>query len=335
MAVRIKDIAKLANCSEATVSLALNGSTLVNENTRKTILETAKKAGYIPNVYAKKLARRESRCLGLIIPDIENVFYASLVKHINAATKASGYNLITAISENSVETEKELISSMIENRAEGVILVPMNKANPDPSYVSLLDGYGIPYVFCADYYESLHGSSAAVMSDIEKGMYELTKEVVRMGYKNPAYLTGDNSVVSLRLREKGFTRAALELKADSCICKLETLDYSAAYDAVKRILAECPETDVFICVNDMIAAGVLNSLSEFGRSVPQTGVAGFDNVIFSRISHPQITTVEQNIREIAEKSVELLINKDEDKKDIIIPTKIIIRQSLTLKGEAK
>lgn len=332
MAVGIKDIAKRANCSEATVSLALRGNSLVSEKTRAAILEIAKDIGYIPNLAARKLARRESGCLGLVIPDIENVFYASLVKHINAATKERGYDLIIAVSENNPAAEKKILSNMIENRVEGVVFVPMNKANPDPSYLSVLSDYHIPYVFCTDYYESLHGAAPVIMSDLEDGMYRLTKEVLRLGYQNPVYLTGDDAVMSLRLRQAGFERAAAETNTDSCIYRLETLNYRAAHNAIGGILKKRPDTDVFICVNDMIAAGTLNALSEGNYPVPQKGVAGFDNVIFSRISYPKISTVEQDVKTIAETSVTVLLEKKENKENIMIPTKIIKRESL--KGDS-
>ena len=331
MAIGIKDIAMRAKCSEATVSLALNGSSLVNEKTREKILEVADKIGYIPNLSARKLARRESGCLGLIIPDIENVFYASLVKHINDATKERGYNLIIAVSENNPESEKKIISNMIENRVEGVVFVPMNKANPNPSYLEMLDNYHIPYVFCTDYYEGMQSAAPVVMSDLEDGMYRLTRGVIGMGYKSIAYLTGDDAVVSLRLRKDGFERAAAENVVDSYIYRLEKLSYRAAHDAIGDIMKSRPDTDAFICVNDMIAAGALNALSEMNCSVPKIGVAGFDNVIFSRIAFPRISTVEQDIEGMAKKSVELLLDKDEKKNNVILPTKIIKRESL--KGE--
>lgn len=329
MAVGIKDIARRAGFSEATVSLALNGSNLVNEHTKEIILEIAQEIGYIPNLSARNLARRESGCLGLIIPDVENVFYASLVKYINDATKEKGYNLIIAVSENNPQAEKKIISNMIENRVEGVVFVPMNKKNSNPDYVTMLDHYYIPYVFCSDYYKMFRNEAPVVMSDLENGMYQQVLEVVAMGYKNLVYLTGDDAVESLYLRRKGFERAVQENGVQSRVYRLDKLSYKAARSAISEILENYPETDAFVCVNDMIAVGALNALAEQGISVPEEkGIAGFDNVIFSRISFPQISTVEQDIEEIAKKSVEILIEKNRQHDDVIIPTKIIKRGSL-------
>lgn len=195
----------------------------------------------------------------------------------------------------------------------------------------MLDNYNIPYVFCTDYYEGMQGEVSVVMSDLEEGMYRLTKEVIGMGYREIAYLTGDDAVVSLRLRKNGFARAAAESNVDSYIYGLEKLSYRAAHDAIGNIVKDRPDTDAFVCGNDMIAAGTLNAISEMNCSVPEVGVAGFDNVIFSRIAFPRISTVEQDIKGMAKKSVELLMKKDKKKRDVILPTKIIKRESL--KGE--
>ena len=328
--VGIKDIAKKVGCSEATVSLAMNNSPLVNKNTKKERLKIADEIGYIPNLSARALARKKSGCLGLIIPDIENVFYSSLVNYINHAAVENGYKLIIAVSENNAESENHIISTMIENRVEGVIFVPMNVSNSNNAYISQLEDYKIPFVFCSDYYEEYKDKAPVVMSDLENGMYELVKKVISLGYKNIAYLTGDNSVKSLHLRTKGFNRAIEECGVNCNIVKLDKLNYNAAQKVVKLILKEHPEIDAFVGINDMVAIGIINALSELGINVPEEkGVVGFDNVIFSKVSYPRITTIEQDIEMMANECVEMLINGK--KNDYIIPTKYIERDSIKSK----
>ncbi len=230
------------------------------------ILEIADEIGYIPNLSARALARKKSGCIGLVIPDIENVFYSSLVKYINEAAQASGYKLIIAVSENKRESENHIISTMIENRVEGVIFVPMNAPNEDTSYLTQFDDYYIPYVFCSDYYEA-QKKVPIVMSDLEKGMYDLVRKVVSYGYKNIDYLTGDDAVTSVRLRTSGFVKAAEESNVKYSITKLDKID-NTAKEAVSRILRDYPETDIFVGVNDMVAIGVVNGLSELKYDVP-------------------------------------------------------------------
>lgn len=329
MAVGIKEIAIKTGYSEATVSLALNGNEAVNKNTKKIICETAEELGYIPNSAARNLARKKSGCLGLVIPDIENVFYASLVKYINEAVKKRGYNLLIAVSDNNADEEAAIIENMIENRAEGVIIVPMSVPNAFPEYIKSLEKYSVPFVFCSDYYEGFEKNTPVIMSDSESGMYELVKNIIDMGYRNLVYLTAKEGVPSLDQRKRGFDNAASECGVNTKIFRLPKIDYKSACEAARKILKEDPEIDAFVCVNDMIAVGVVNTLSAMGISVPEEkGVAGFDNVVFSQIAYPRIATSEQDIESIAQKSVDCLLDIKNCYKKILIPTKITLRDSL-------
>lgn len=327
MVVRIKDIARMVGCSEATVSLALNNSNLVKQETKELILKTADEVGYIPNVSARALVKMKSGCIGLVIPDIENVYYASLVKYINQATHDQGYELTIALSDNQAQSEEKAISTMIRNRVEGVIFVPMNLPNQDAAYLRRLQRYSIPYVFCSDYYRGEKDGVPVIMADLEQGMYDLVTRVAQRGYRHISYLTGDDRVVSLELRTKGFRRAAEENGLSYHISRLPRMDYNSARAAVQEILQTQPETEAFVCVNDMSAIAAVNVLSEMGLRVPEDkGVAGFDNVIFSRISSPGIHTVKQDLEQIAAESVATLL--DGCREDVIVPMQFIERGSL-------
>lgn len=327
MAIRIKDIAKMVGCSEATVSLALNNSNLVKRETKELILKTAEEVGYVPNVSARALVKKKSGRLGLVIPDIENVYYASLVKYINQATHEKGYELIIALSDNLAQAEERAISTMIENRVEGVIFVPMNIPNEDTGYLRRLRSYSIPYVFCSDYYRTEKEDVPVIMADLERGMYDLVTQVARRGYRHVSYLTGDDRVVSLELRTKGFREAAEENGLSYHITRLDRTSYKYARVAVEETLRNHPETEVFVCVNDMSAIAAVNVLSEMGLRVPEDkGVAGFDNVIFSRISSPGIHTMKQDLEKIAVESVGTLLGGGRE--DVIVPMQFIERGSL-------
>src|SRR5690242_664051 len=113
MAVKIKDIAKYAEVSEATVSLALNNNPLVKNETSLKVKKIAKEMGYVPNAMARGLARSKSETIGLIIPDIESVYYGKLVKEIDENVKAEGYNMFLAISNDKAEQEKQIINKFI------------------------------------------------------------------------------------------------------------------------------------------------------------------------------------------------------------------------------
>lgn len=331
MPIGIKDIAAAAGVSEATVSLALNRSGLVSDRTRERILAIAGELGYVPNAAARSLARRKNRMLGLIVPDIENVFYSTLVKYINGHAHAMGYGLSIGISDNRAETERRIVDEMIQNRPAGVIAVPMNVPNRNPSYFAHLDRYQVPYLFCSDYYKALAGAAPRVLSDLESGMYALARHVAELGYRDIVYMTGSSSVPTLELRETGLRRALGERGLEPCVLRLGRLDYAEACRRTRQHMERKRKPDAFVCVNDMLAIGVVNTLTAMGVSVPgDIGVAGFDDVIFSHISPIEITTVRQDIGEMAARSVEGIIRMagGERPEDRLIATSMVCRNSL-------
>lgn len=327
MAFNIKDVAKRAEVSPATVSLALNGSELVNKETQKRVKKIAEEMGYKPNPYAQKLVLQKSRMIGLIIPDITNVFYAVLVQHVNNAVRKAGYGLYIAMSNDSTETEKTILEEMRNNRMEGILLAPVNVPNNNPDY---LHNFDIPLVFTTAGYPLI--DKPCVMSDLENGMYFLTKLLIERGRKNIAYITGQSEVYTLDLREKGFLRASSDINIK--IFHNDNVSYKTACCVTFEILNADKKFDAVICVNDMMAIGVVNTLLQHGIKIPEDiAVCGYDDVIFAEISPVPITTVRQDIEAIAIKSTEILfsliksekINCDKNK---IIKNEIIIRKSI-------
>ena len=332
MSVNLTDVAEALGVSTATVSLALNGSDLVNLETRKRVTEMADKLGYIPNSIARGLARKKSGSLGLIIPDIENVYYSELVKHIDNFSKQAGYRLFIMISNNNPKEEEETVSVMIANQVEGVIIVPVNMPNQNTDYFKKLQSNNIPFVFSSSMY---HGFNAPyVMCDLEEGMYQLTVHLVKKNkHRNYLYLTGPEDVTSLIPREKGFLRALRETdNINFEIIRVNSVDYDSACEAIEAHLQGEQLADVIMCVNDTMAIGVINILARNGISVPgDVSVTGFDNSLFAEVSVVKLTSVLQDIESIAKHSTEILIksiNKEEAfETEILIPTQIIKRAS--------
>ena len=148
----MKDVAGRAGLSVATVSLALSGSDKVSKSTRQRVEKLAREMGYRPNLYARKLVTRRSRQIGLIVPDIENVYYASLAQRIFNDLTASGYGLMISTSMNSRLTERRIICEMIENRVDALMIAPVNTPNSDAGYLAMLDEAGIPLLFVTSAY---------------------------------------------------------------------------------------------------------------------------------------------------------------------------------------
>lgn len=332
MYIKISDIAKRAGVSKATVSLALNGSERINELTRKRIQQLAQEMGYSPNPAARRLATKRSSQIGLIIPDIENVFYAALVRFLSDAAHDGGYDLMISTSENRIDREKRLIQSMLNSRVEGLILAPVNVPNDEPDYLNEVARIGLPLVFTTSKYpEKKH---FCVMSDLYDGMRQIMTALSQKGYRRIMMLSGPENVYALELRTNGYLDSIQSLKLSySRICSIPEVTYQGALDLISGMKElDC---DAIVCVNDMMALGVVNALLGRGVRVPQDiGVAGYDDVIFSRISPVPITTVRQQIKCIAEQSMQMLLDVIEGRLDKnvsveqLLPCGIVYRNSV-------
>lgn len=322
MSVSIKEIAAKAGVSPATVSLALNDSDLVKLETKEMIKELAKEMGYTPNPYARRLVRRKSGMLGLIVPTIRNVYYADLVHYINEAVRRTDYGLIIATSDNSPKIERKIIREMHSSMAEGIMLAPLNVLENNAQLIEECD---IPIVFTTAKYADT--KRPFVMADIEKGMEQLVGEIVAGGRKRLALITGQAGVFELDLRERGFLTAAKGVQHD--VIRIDRLDYKGGSSAVDKIING--GYDAAVCVNDMVALGVVNALMLSGVKVPEEiGVSGFDDNIFAKTSAVPITTVRQDVLEIAEKTVGAMLQLVEKKKcsSLTIDCEIIKRRSI-------
>ena len=328
--VKLGDIAKACGVSNGTVSLALNDSHLVNEDTKKLVKETADKMGYIPNEMARSLVKRRAKQVGVIVPDIMNTFYATFVSELNKKVQREGYTLSIYISNNSPDMENKIIDRMLRDSVEGIIIVPVNEGNTSPEYLKRLSNINIPFLFAVDNYEGTN--AICVMSDCRKGMYDITKHLTNKGYEDIAFLSGDVSVASLKARLEGYSRAMAEKGLTENVILVHSIDYDGAREAVQKCIDSGILPRVFACPNDMMALSAINTLKSAGISVPeQCAVTGFDNVIFSEISSVPITTVNQDIKMIAKKSTDIILEmiegKEPEKTYYMTTTELVERSS--------
>ena len=297
MRVKIEDVAKRAGVSIATVSLALNGSEKVNANTRERIEALAREMHYQPNPNAKRLAMRKSRQIGLVVPDIENIYYATLAQHTLNELLASDYALTISTSMNSRGMERRIVADMIGNQVEGLLIAPVEKPNDSVEYLESLHRAGIPYLFVTADYPSL--KHPCVMCDLYGGMKQLLETLYARGYSQMVLLSGAERAHCFELRDSAFLDFNREHGLDAGrIYHLDGIHYDDAHGFAMAM--DVDDIDAVVCVNDMMALGVVNALGERGVRVPEdVAVAGFDDSIFSRVSPISITTVRQDVCRMA------------------------------------
>lgn len=337
MTIKLKDLARIANVSEATVSLALNDSHLVKEETKIRVKNIAKEQCYTPNAIARGLAKKKSGTIGLVVPDIESAYYGKLVSCINEYLKQAGYGLVLAISNDKPEIEKKIIRNFVSGRVEGIIIVPVNEQNRDLEYIEDLTKNDIPCIFVSSFYQGL--KVPYVMVDLEDGMYKLVKYLLDLGHKNIIFLVGSSKVITTLLRLLGYKKAFKErnLEIDeNCFIECKRLDYDNACEVAERLIKSGKSVDAIVTINDMMALGVVNTLKKMGSSIPEKiSVAGYDNMIFSSISYIPITTVSQDVDKMSRAAVDMIISgikgPGEAIENVLIKPELIIRDSTSAK----
>jgi LacI family transcriptional regulator len=331
--IKLTDVAEKAGVSTATASLVFNNRPGVNKETRENVIRAARELGYMPNNVARSLAMKKSQTIGLVVTDIENPFFGSLTRYIDEATHQNNYSLILAVSRDDPELENQILQKFIGERVDGILVVPTQLARAEFRIYELLAKRGVPFVFATTFYPGYDGDY--VMTDLEQGSYRLTRYLLELGHRDIVFLVSSDlrSPIS-DLRISGFKRAfaefSLEVEGES-IVQCQRPDFQSGYGATKGIL-EKRQPDAVIAINDVLALGVLKAIKEVGLRVPDDiSVAGYDGVIFSSIADVPLTTVRQNVSEIARLAVQLLIRKISDASPqegrVLIPPELMVRDS--------
>lgn len=323
----IKEIAEMANVSSATVSKILNGKDkYISEATRQRVLEIVEREGYIPNAIAKSLKMKSTKTLGIIIPDVMNLFFSELARGIEDAAERKGYSVILCNSDNNEAKEEKYIQVLQEKMVDGIILTASEK-----SVSKSLKRRNTPMVLL-DREILIDDKVGRIVVDNEEGAYNSTSYLIKKGCKNIGFISSDNINKSSGQRLKGYQRAILEngMEYDENKIFLQNYTIDTGYEGTMSLL-DRTEIDGICCGNDLIAIGAIKALKEKGINVPgEVKIIGFDDIHISQYLDPPLTTMRQPIYEMGEEAVKMLISIIE-KKDVgtvkILKTTLVERSS--------
>ncbi|MGO4836724.1 LacI family DNA-binding transcriptional regulator, partial [Rhizobiaceae sp. 2RAB30] len=207
MAVTIKDIARLAGVSTATVSKVLNKKDrFIGEDTRRKIWSLARELNYRPNSIARSLVTRRSRVIGIIVPDILNPYFTELVRACDDAARLQGYSTILCNSDGDAEKEASYLTFLAGHGVDGIVLAASG-VTPD---IRLLEGLGIPFVSMDREMQPMDCLAATVDTDYERGAFLSASHLIGKGHKRIAFLSGAAESKNTRIRLAGFERAHRE-----------------------------------------------------------------------------------------------------------------------------
>ena len=289
---RLKDVAKAAGVSIATVSNVLNGTKSVTPEVHERVLEAIAALGYQPNLHARSLRTGQSRTLGVVVPDLTNPYFPALVQAIETTARSAGYALIVMDAGNDGERETEALTLLSSYRVAGVIWVPVG------------DQHALTWPFPVVTVDRPVPGCDTVVADHRQGGALVAQHAIALGHRRVGLLSGPRSLASAALRREGFLHAAtgrLEL-----VWEHEVPFSSELPPHVSAHLAE-PGCSLVVCANDAVAVGVLRVVREAGLRVPdELSVIGFDDVPWSGFIDPALTTVRQPLAALGAGAVTML-----------------------------
>ncbi len=333
MGIKLKDIADACGVSEGTASLAINNRPGVNEETKEYIRRIARKMGYFPNANAKGLAERKTGLIGVLVPNIENLFYSKLVRNVEEYLRKLNYKMILATTNNDINYEQEMIERFISFRVEGAIIYPMIKENPNPDYLKFLDMNDIPFVFIGSYYNEIKAPS--VMSDLYSSLANAIEYLYHTGCRSFYYLGGCKSIVSNRIKRKALRETLQKYNlvfSDRHYLELRKTNYHYAFIAAEQLMKSKKEVDAILCADAYTAIAVYNVIRQYNLEVPtDISIINFDNILLPEICAVKLTCIEQNVDQLVEQSIKILQkrmeNNSTNSEQILVETKLIVRET--------
>ncbi|MGI6124066.1 MAG: LacI family DNA-binding transcriptional regulator, partial [Acetivibrionales bacterium] len=298
MAITIKEIAKEAGVSTATVSMILNNKdNNISEATRNKVLEIVKRTNYIPNTMARSLVTRQTRTIGLILPDIANPFFPEIARGAEDRASKSRYSIIYCNTDDNLTREDACIDILTEKMVDGIIFA--HSADRDGG----VEGFKrcrVPIILIDRDYD-IPNVIGRVLVDNKKASFSGVKYLINQGYRKIAYIAGSINTLTARDRLEGYKEALEESKLPYKDEYVRSGEYKTQWgmDAVKALLSEKINFDAIFCGNDLIAIGAVKELKNNGYKVPDDiGVMGFDNIYLAGVVEPALTTIKQPIYEI-------------------------------------
>jgi LacI family transcriptional regulator len=332
----LKEVAARAGVSSATVSYVINNTRRVTPEVKQRVQEALEELEYRPNVLARSLRKGKTRTLGLILPDSANPFYAELGHALENSAFHNKYNIILCNSDSSAERERLYFDLLVGKQVDGIIL---NSEEKDPHILKRFLPENYPIVLVdRDFSENIFDT---VLTDNFLGGYLATRYLIELGHKRIACVTGPATFLGAMNRLHGYQQALVEFGLPTNNDLIECGDFTAVsgHLVAQRLLKlRQPPTAVFLC-NDMMAIGFERSAIEMLRKIPEDiSIVGFDNIELCKYLSPTLTSVAQPMEAIAEKAIQLLLDRIGDPKLppqlVLIPPKLFVRESTGLIGQA-
>jgi LacI family transcriptional regulator, repressor for deo operon, udp, cdd, tsx, nupC, and nupG len=323
----IQQVAQKAGVSVATVSRVLNNATSVSPKTRLKVENAIKELNYEPSMLGRNLRNSESRLLLVLLPSISNPFYSDIINGIQDTAISNNYNILLCETDSNPVREN-IYFNMIKNKlADGVI--SMDPTINMQKLTELAENYSV--ILCSEYEEG--GSIPYVTINNEQAAYQAVKHLIKLGNKKIALINSDEKFLYARQRRNGYERALNEFDLpirDEWVYHTKELDFQNGVQAMRMLLQLEEKPEAVFAVSDTLAIGALKGINVSGLHVPNDiAIVGFDNISFSNMTNPTLTTISQPMYKMGCIAANMLIThiKGEKVENIVLDHELIIRES--------
>lgn len=304
--VTIRDVARAAGVSTATVSQVLNGSRPVAEVTRLRIEEVVAELGYRPNTFARGLKTLRSQLVGVVLPDLSNPFYPSLVRGAQEQLRLSGYHAVVVNTDADRTQERELVTELIARQVDGLVLITFTLSESEYAAIA---AKGVPFVVVGrtNGFDHVHTSDHAAA-------FEMTTYLLDAGYDSVAHVSGPTGAGAgpAAPRLAGYREAMRKRGLRGAKARVVHGEFTVAggHKAMVRLLESEDRPRAVFCANDLMALGAIEAARAYGLRVPtDLAVAGFDDIDAASLVRPSLTTVGHSAAEMGAKAAGLLLGR--------------------------
>ena len=333
--VSIKEVARLAGVSIATVSRSINNPEKVTEKTRLKVQEAIATTGYAPNTLAQSFRRGRTNLIMAVLPSVGDPFFSAVMRGIHTAARAKGYSVVIEETQLNTMTEDEIGAMLVSRQTDGILLL----ASMSPFGTKILSAKNqrrLPIVIGLETISAELAGFPSVHIDNVAAAKEATNYLLAQGHERIAMIFGQETSLLTKDRELGY-RAAMKQAGlgieDGWVVEGQ-LTITGARQATRTLLNHHVRPTAIFCANDEMAIGCLHEIKAAGLSVPgDISVVGFDDIRYAEVTDPPLTTISQPAEEIGERTMYRLCREIEegnsgDSKPEIVPHKLVVRASV-------
>lgn len=322
----IKDVARLAGVSTATVSRTLAEPDKVAAQTRDKVRDAIRRSGYVRNELARSFRMQSTQTILVLVPDIGNPFYSLIIQGLEEVARRHGYRLLLGDTQNHPEREGEYLQGVMQRQVDGVISLGHTLPSPLP----LKDGRPVPLVMACEY---LHDTSVTSVSIDNVAAAKLaTRHLLDLGHRRIAFINGPAATPLSKDRLRGYRAALREagISYDSALVVRGDFSLASGERATAALLHGKRKFTALFAASDAMAIGAIKTLRAHGIDVPRAvSVVGFDDIEFAQYVDPPLTTVHQPRRDIGRATMARLIASLDGS---AAPERVVLGHELVVRG---